>query len=239
MISLLSKGLSGTTIRKHQFLSAQPTTMVQLSHSYMTMWKNHSVDYTDLCWKSDYLCFLVRCLIPKVSVFTLCNLLPDHIQSTLIHGPNIPGSYSILFFIASDFTFNTRHIHTFRRRFNFGPVTSFLLELLVIALHSSLVTYWTLSNLGGGGVWGPLILWHHNFLHFHSAHGVLQARILEWIPSPSAADHVLSELFTMICLSRVTLHKLLIASLSYTNTFATTRKAVIHEGATYCMIPFI
>ena len=29
----------------------------------------------------------------------------------MIHGPNIPGSYAILFFTASDFTFSTRHIH--------------------------------------------------------------------------------------------------------------------------------
>ena len=27
------------------------------------------------------------------------------------HGPNTPGSYAILFFTASDFTFITRHIH--------------------------------------------------------------------------------------------------------------------------------
>ena len=32
----------------------------------------------------------------------------DHIQFILIHGPNSPGSYAILFFIASDFTFTTR-----------------------------------------------------------------------------------------------------------------------------------
>ena len=42
-----------------------------------------------------------------VSVYS-CHLLPDHVQFTLIHGPNIPGSYAILFFTASDFTFTTR-----------------------------------------------------------------------------------------------------------------------------------
>jgi len=30
----------------------------------------------------------------------------------LIHEPNIPGFYAILFFTASDFTFTTRHIHS-------------------------------------------------------------------------------------------------------------------------------
>ena len=36
----------------------------------------------------------------------------DHVQFTLIQGPNIPGSYAILFFTASDFTSVTSHIHT-------------------------------------------------------------------------------------------------------------------------------
>ena len=39
------------------------------------------------------------------------HLLLDHIQFTLIDGPNSPGSYAILFFITSDFAFMTRHIH--------------------------------------------------------------------------------------------------------------------------------
>ena len=40
-----------------------------------------------------------------------CRLLFDHFQFTLIHRPNIPGSYAILFFTASDFTSITSHIH--------------------------------------------------------------------------------------------------------------------------------
>ena len=31
--------------------------MVQLLHSYMTSWKSHSFDYTDLCWQSDVSAF--------------------------------------------------------------------------------------------------------------------------------------------------------------------------------------
>ena len=38
---------------------------------------------------------------------------------------------------------------TTEHRFHFGPVTSFFLEVLVIALQSSAVAYWTPSNLGG------------------------------------------------------------------------------------------
>ena len=40
-----------------------------------------------------------------------CCLLFDHCQFTLIHGPNIPGSYAILVFTLLDFTFITSHIH--------------------------------------------------------------------------------------------------------------------------------
>ena len=50
-------------------------------------------------------------LIPKMSVIHSCHLLFDHSQFALIYGPNIPGSYAILFFTASDFTSITGHIH--------------------------------------------------------------------------------------------------------------------------------
>ena len=45
-----------------------------------------------------------------MSMFT-CYLLFDHFQFAFIHGPNIPGSYAILLFTASDFTSITSHIH--------------------------------------------------------------------------------------------------------------------------------
>ena len=40
-----------------------------------------------------------------------CHLLFDHFQFSLIHGPNIPGSYAILVFTASDLASITSHIH--------------------------------------------------------------------------------------------------------------------------------
>ena len=43
-----------------------------------------------------------------MSTFTL---LFDHFRFAVIHGPDIPGSYAILFFTASDFTSITHHIH--------------------------------------------------------------------------------------------------------------------------------
>ena len=56
LISLLSKGLSrvfsNITLQKHQFFSAQPSLYPTLTskHDY---WKNHSLDYMDICWQSN------------------------------------------------------------------------------------------------------------------------------------------------------------------------------------------
>ena len=60
LISLLSKGLSrefiSTTVQKHQYFGAQllygPTLTCVRDY-----WKNHSFDYTDLCWQSDIAAF--------------------------------------------------------------------------------------------------------------------------------------------------------------------------------------
>ena len=43
-------------------------------------------------------------ITPAISCLT-------HFQSALIHGPNIPGSYTVLLFTASDFTSITSPIH--------------------------------------------------------------------------------------------------------------------------------
>ena len=48
---------------------------------------------------------------PLASVVCSCHLLFDHFQFALIHGPNIPGSYAILLFTASDLASITSHIH--------------------------------------------------------------------------------------------------------------------------------
>ena len=60
LISLQPKGLlrvfSSNTLWKHQFLSIQLSLWSTLTpkHDY---WKNHSFDYTDLCWQSDAFAF--------------------------------------------------------------------------------------------------------------------------------------------------------------------------------------
>ena len=46
-----------------------------------------------------------------MSTFTLA-ISFDHFQFALIHGPDIPGSYAILLFTASDLASITSHIHS-------------------------------------------------------------------------------------------------------------------------------
>ena len=60
LISLLSSGLSRVFSSSHSkgsILLHSAFFMVQLSHSYVTGWKSHSFDYTDLCWQSDVSAF--------------------------------------------------------------------------------------------------------------------------------------------------------------------------------------
>ena len=73
LISLLSKGLSrifsNSTVRKHQFLGAQPFYGPTLTSMY-NYWKNHSFDYMDVCWQSDVSAFnklsnFVIALLPR------------------------------------------------------------------------------------------------------------------------------------------------------------------------------
>ena len=60
-ISLQSKGLSRvfskTTAQKHHFFSTQPFLYGLILISINDYWKNHSFDYTDLCWQSDVSAF--------------------------------------------------------------------------------------------------------------------------------------------------------------------------------------
>ena len=64
-----------------------------------------------------------------MSMFSLA-ISFDHFQFALTHGPNIPGSYAILVFTASDSTSITSHITT-GSCFHFGFVSSFFLELFL------------------------------------------------------------------------------------------------------------
>ena len=82
--------------------------------------------------------------------------------------------------------------------FCFGPAASFFLELLLIALHSFLIAYWTLFALGCSS--SDVI----SFCLFILSMGFLQQEY--WFAFPPLVDHILSELFTMTHPSWVALH---------------------------------
>ena len=117
-------------------------------------------------------------------VFTL-HLLFDHFQFALIHGPNIPGSYAILLFTASDFTSITSHIHNW---------VLFLLWLHLLILSGVISPLISSSILGT--YWpGEFIFQCPIFLPFHPVHGVLKARILKWFAIPfSSGPHFVKTL---------------------------------------------
>ena len=86
---------------------------------------------------------------------------------------------------------------------HFGPVASFLLELLVIALWSFPVAYWSPSDLGAGvGAHLPASY----LCLFILPMGFSRQEYWSRLPFPSLLDHVLSEFFTITCLSWVALH---------------------------------
>ena len=133
-----------------------------------------------------------------------CHLLFDHFQFTLIHGPNIPGSYAILFLqhwtlLPSPVTSTSGHY------FHFGSVSSFFLELF---LHSSPVVYWAPNYLGSSS-FGII-----PFCIFILFMGFSSQEYQSGLLFPLPVYHILSELSTMFHPSWVPLHDMLIASFS-------------------------
>ena len=124
-------------------------------------------------------------MIPKMSMFTLA-ISFNHFQFTLIHGPNILASYTLLFFTASNFTFTTRHIDNWIS-FPLWPSHFFLSGAISncppLFPSSILDTFW---HEGGGRT---LIFRCHIFLSFHTVYvnGFLTARTLEWFAIPSSS----------------------------------------------------
>ena len=124
------------------------------------------------------------------------HLLFDHFQNTLIHGPNIPGFYAILLFIASDFTSISSHIHNW---------VLFLIWLHLFIL-SEVISPWISSSILG--IYWPreFIFQCPIFLAFNTVHGVQRKEYWSGLPFASPVDYILSELSTMTCLSWVALH---------------------------------
>ena len=104
---------------------------------------------------------------------------------------------------------------TAKHHFCFGPATSYLLDLLVIALCSSPVAYQTPSNLRRG--WSGII----SFCLFIPSIGFWQQEFWSGLPFLSLVDHVFSELFTMTCPSWVVLHGMAHSFIDYSSLFTT------------------
>ena len=150
-------------------------------------------------------------MIPKMSMFTLAISWFDHFQFTLIHGPNIPGSYAILFSIASDFTSVTSHIHN---------CVLFSLWLCPIILSGVISPLFSSSLLGT--YWpGEFIFQCYIFCLFILFIGFSRQEYWSGLPFPSPVDHVLSELSTMTHPSWVALHGM-------AHSFIELDKTVVH-----------
>ena len=147
----------------------------------------------------------------------------DHFQFALIHGHNIPGSYAILLFTASDLASIT----------NPHPQLS-----VVFPLAPSLHSFWTYFStdleyhIGHLLTWGvPLSVSYHFAFSYCSwgsqgkntevvCHSLLQwATFCQW--STILVDHIFSEPSTITCPSWVALHGM-------AHSFIELDKAVVH-----------
>ena len=109
-----------------------------------------------------------------------CHFLFDHFQFALIHGPDIPRSYAILLFTASDLASIPSHIRNW---------VLFLLWLHLFILSGVISSLISSSKLGTYQP-GEFIFQCPIFLPFHTVHGVLKARILKWFAIPfSSGPH--------------------------------------------------
>ena len=145
------------------------------------------------------------------------HFLLDHVQFILIHGPNLQGSYAVLFFTASDFAFTTRHIHS---RGSFLLSSSHFILSGAISNCPPLFPGSILDTFqhGGEGMVHLLVSYLFAFLYCSwSSH----ARILEWFAIPLYSGSCFVRFLTVTHLPCIAW---LIASLSYASPFATTRQ---------------
>ena len=135
----------------------------------------------------------------------------DHFQFALIHGPNVPGSYAILPFTASDFTSITSHIH------NWVLFSLWLCLFILSGVISpwSPIAYWAPTGLESSSC---NVL---SFCLFMLFMGFSRQEYWSGLPFPSPMDHVLSELSTMTRPSWVALQGM-------AHSFIELDKAVIH-----------
>ena len=112
--------------------------------------------------------------------FTLAISCLTASNSPLIHGPNIPGSYAILLFTASDLASITSHI------LNRVLFLLWLHPFILSGVISPLIS----SSIFGIYQPGEFLFQYPIIFPFHTAHGVLKARILKWFAIPfSSGPH--------------------------------------------------
>ena len=99
--------------------------------------------------------------------------------------------------------------------FRFCPATSFFLELLV-TVHSSPVSYWTPSDLGGSSCSVESFCLFIPFMEF------LRQKCWSGLPVPPPGDHLLSELWLFPVHLGQPCMAWLMALLSYTSPFTPT-----------------
>ena len=165
-----------------------------VQHQLPEFTQNHVHQVSDAIQPSHPLSspLLLPSIPPNIRVFSsestlrmrwpkyLSHLLFDHFQFALIHGPNIPGSYAILLFIASDLASITGHIHKW---------VLFLLWLHPFIL-SGAVSPLTSSSILGTNRPREFLFQYPIILHFHTLHGVLKVRIPKWFAIPfSSGPH--------------------------------------------------
>ena len=120
-------------------------------------------------------------------------------QFALIHGPDIPGSYAILLFTASDLASITSHINTW---------VLFLLWLHPFIL-SGVISPLISSSILGTYRPGESPFQYPIILPFHAVHGILKARILKWFAIPFSSGPHSPDLSTMTLPSWVAPHGVL------------------------------
>ena len=121
-------------------------------------------------------------------------------QFTLIHGSIFPSSYAVLFFIASEFTFTTRHIHNWA---SFLLWPSYFTLFGPISNCPPLFPSSILDNFQPGRAHLPVVI---SFCLFILLMGFLIQEYWSWLPFPLSVEHDLSELFTTTHPSWVALH---------------------------------
>ena len=134
-----------------------------------------------------------------------------NLSSALIHGPNIPGSYAILLFTASDLASITSHSH------NWALFSLWLYRFFFSGVISPLFY----SSILGTYRPGEFIFQCHIILPFHIVHGVLKARILKWFSIPFSSGPRLIRTLHHDSLSWMALH-------SMAHSFIELDKAVIY-----------